>query len=242
MTVKDSRFVIELYKEFWVKFSNVIRSDLKGLVYPTSQEPFNFTMQGELREGQCVKMVKPICFRKLDCKKPTPSVDVVVEYEDKIKKIGNKIRIIESKSVVSYFFGGIEKKPISFQSIRFDYHPYEPGCMQSGDPLFHAQFHPDDIMKDTLPEFMKKHWQYSKTVIEPQNYMHVRIPTSRMLLPDILCFIVADHLRDKVHNLIDETRGIIIKFADIIGNNDFNIQKYYHYSSTHKWYCKPSKS
>jgi hypothetical protein len=144
------------------------------------------------------------------------------------------IKIVGACSTVIYFIGGIKAKEPP-QVFRFEYHPHVG--QESGDPLFHMQMHNDYVQRDFLPEVIRKGWCYNNTSEPPQSFNHIRVPTARMLFPEILYFLIADHWRAIVHELVKETKPIIEELNSLVYDSDLAGTEFWDHISASNWYC-----
>lgn len=141
--------------------------------------------------------------------------------------------ITSSNGAVLYFLGGVGSSP-PVQIVRFE---YDPSCgMDDGDPLFHAQLGSKTmIYRQSLPELLQKRWKYQGDQ-RSANDSHVRIPTPRMLLPDLLCFIVADHLRGLVHKVVERTREPLTQLTKLVCDESYLGREFWNHIPAPNWY------
>jgi hypothetical protein len=108
--------------------------------------------------------------------------------------------------------------------------------MDDGDPLFHAQLGSKTMIdKKSLPELLQKRWKYQGHQ-RSANDSHVRIPTPRMLLPDLLCFIVADHLRGLVHKVVEKTRQPLAELTKVVCDESYLGREFWNHIPAPNWY------
>jgi len=224
--------IVRVYRDFYACFCRIVQ----GLtVVPNHNAALGF------RPSQStLSLSSPICLISWPCAKdPSNNVDIVVNYQMTLAQQGTKnvCPIESSKASVLYFLGGIEKRP-SVHILRFDYHPSIG--MNDGDPLFHAQIGGKmDLSPKCLPKHLQDRWRYGdkpKSVIES----HVHIPTPRMLLPDLLCFIVADHLRCRVHDLVEDARRPLEALAKLVSDDSYRGLVFWAQISASNWYRRSS--
>ncbi len=230
------RRIISVFQEFYDKFCRVVPQN-HILIPRHNGTILRFDEAGQLDAGKQLSLHNPIFFRDWPCKKYSGRVvDIVLDYRMVVRKTGGSaVRIVESSALVAYFAGGLAaEQPV--QVFRFDYHP-KVG-LQAGDPLFHLQFDSTPVSKDCLPVRMRRHWPYQNSEVKPQFVSHVRVPTARMLLPDLLCFIVADHLRDGlVHILVKKAEDTMGKVAGFICDDSLVTRQFWDSVPASNWYC-----
>jgi hypothetical protein len=57
-----------------------------------------------------------------------------------------------------------------------------------------------------------------------------------MLLPDLLCFIVADHLRDRVHEVLERTRGTLTQLTRLVCDDSYLGREFWNHIPAPNWY------
>jgi hypothetical protein len=225
-----------LCQKFWTTFCKIIGTG--HLIYPAHNEGgLRFLRETINSSTKRVWLENPICLQSWPCKgHPSNTVDIVICYEMTVT-VGAQIprcRIVESKAQVVYFLGGVRANPLEVQVFRFDYHPRTG--LSEGDPLFHLQLGDKKLItKALLPPPLRKSWT------RPQHHVsapgsHVRVPTARMLLPDVLCYLVADHLRGEVHDLVDKTRPTVTHLTDLVTDIAIAEKRFYQFTTATKWY------
>ncbi len=219
--------IVNLYQQFWAGFRLIV-GDRR--VVPSQGASLAFE-----QTGSTFLLSSPIGLISWPCRKdPSNKVDIVVKYQmTVVRKPRGVHHITSSNGAVFYFLGGIGSSP-PVQVVRFE---YEPSCgMDDGDPLFHAQLGSKTrICMQSLPELLQKRWKYQGHQ-RAANDSHVRIPTPRMLLPDLLCFIVADHLRGRVHDVIERTRGTLAQLTKLVCDDSYLGREFWNHIPTPNWY------
>lgn len=219
--------IVRAYLDFWAGFCNIVQGHT---VVPSHNAPLPLK-----EDGRRVFLSSPIALISWPCKKdPSGTIDIVVYYEMTVEQIARRVqRITSSKAYVLYFHGGIGTSPL-VQILRFE---YEPACgMDDGDPLFHVQLGGKRVIsRNQLPELLQRRWTYRNQPISAIE-SHVHIPTPRMLLPDLLCFIVADHLRGRVHDLVDHTRRTIAELSSIVCDESYARPEFWDQIPAPNWY------
>ena len=231
--------LIDLFHDFYNKFRLVVPRNYK--FFPEHNESIIFKPYGQIETGQELRLGSYICFQNWPCRKdPDRVVDIILDYKTTVTRVGKRsFRVMESQAFIAYFSTGTTVKQ-RLPGLRFDYHP-QTG-LEAGDPLFHLQFDGWSIDQDRLPVGMKKRWSSGELPLkpDPEFLSHVRVPTPRMLLPDLLCFIVADHLRGEkglVHALVKETKDTLKKVTDLVCDVSIRPDEFWDHSATPNWYC-----
>lgn len=224
----------QLCEEFWTAFCRLIGH--QHLVYPQHNEGgIRFSRHAKNPTLQDISLKEPICLLSWPCKRAgSGRIDIVLDYTMTVQIPHGKITRSEAR--VIYFPGGIAASP-DVEVFRFDYHP-ETG-LPAGDPVFHLQFNDNaPITEQQLPPHLRVRWRY-KQPPQPALNTHVRIPTSRMLLPDILCCLVADHLRGQtcnVHKLVAKTQRTVADLTKLVTDTGIAERRFWQYTAATKWY------
>jgi hypothetical protein len=217
--------IINLYQKFWMGFHVIIRD---RRVVPTATLAFK-------QIGGTFILSSPIGLISWPCRKdPSNKVDIVVEYQMTVVQHPKGVHHVKSSTgTVLYFLGGIGSRP-PVQIVRFE---HDPSCgMDDGDPLFHAQLgSKTGISIQILPEVLQKRWKYQNHQ-KSSNDSHVRIPTPRMLLPDLLCFIVADHLRGRVHAVVEKTSESLTQLTKLVCDESYMGREFWNHIPAPNWY------
>jgi len=219
--------IVDKYQDFWAHFCRVVRGHT---VVPSHNAQLTFK-----QIGSTLSLSSPIALISWPCKKdPSGTIDIIVYYEMTVAQITKKVqRIASSKACVFYFHGGVDSSP-SAQILRFE---YEPAIgMDNGDPLFHVQLGGKTVInRKNLPEPLQSRWPYRD---QPKSAItsYVHIPTPRMLLPDLMCFIVADYLRDRVHDLVKNARTTLSDLTGLVCDESYAALEFWNQIPVSNWY------
>jgi hypothetical protein len=219
--------IVRMYQDFWAHFCRIVHGNT---VLPSHNAQLTFK-----QIGSKLSLSTPIALISWPCEKdPSGTVDIIVYYEMTVDQITTRIqRVASSKACVFYFHGGVASSP-SAQILRFEYEPTRG--MNDGDPLFHAQLGGKKIIiREDLPEPLQSRWPYSD---QPKSAItsYVHIPTPRMLLPDLLCLIVADYLRDRVHDLVKDARAPLSDLTGMVCDELYAGLEFWNQIPVSNWY------
>lgn len=201
------------YSEFWLKFQKVVR----GLSAPCQcfpQSDLRLKPKDGCTGGNHVFVLKePILLKGMECPSGSGLLDAIIEYEEHFDASSYDVPVRASVSV-HYFHRepGIQWASKQLYSLRFDYHPQVGGG--DGDPITHVQMDASPP-NECPPAYAKVIRQDSDARLVPSFKIFSRshIPTPRMPLPAVLCFLMSDHYRKEVRTVIKETRDILTKIS-----------------------------
>jgi hypothetical protein len=229
--------VVKLLNKFWERFKVVIKDHT---ISP--RDILTMFKSSETETGyEKISLINKICFTDWPCDKYTGGqINIVIDYCLILKKNEKQAQKVFRSCAEILFFPNESNCDLNAFFLRFDYHPWEGS--DDGDPLFHVQM--DSKPKDIswLPEPILKKWPTTCSIIKSQLKNYIRIPTPRMFFPDLMYFIVADHLRSSVHELIRHTKDIVTEFDKIMYDESIRKEKkFWEIVQCANWYQKLNK-
>lgn len=219
--------IVGMYQDFWAHFCRIVHGHT---VFPSHNAQLTFK-----EIGSKLSLSRPIALISWPCEKgPGGTIDIIVYYEMTLAQITNKIqRIASSEACVFYFHGGIDSRPPA-QILRFEYEPARG--MDDGDPLFHVHLGGETvIVRENLPVPLQSRWPDE---YQPESAVtsYVRIPTPRMLLPDLMYFIVADYLRGRVHDLVKNVGTTLSDLTGMVSDESYAALDFWNQIPASNWY------
>jgi len=215
--------IVSLLNNFWNRFCLIIKD---CLVYP--RKSIMFKSNDNCNGFEKIVLTEKIGFPDWPSKKyPEGKINIAKQNKKKQK-------IYASCAEILFFPNSLNDNLKAFL-LRFDYHPWEGSG--AGDPLFHVQMNSKPLPLSWLPESLQKKWPSDCPEIESKYINYLRIPTPRMLFPDLIYFLVADHLRKVVHNLVSGTNEYFKEFKKYMHDEDMGIEnKFWDFNHTAYWY------
>jgi hypothetical protein len=195
-----------LYSQFWEKFRLVTRG--RCLCYPDAQLTFESRKNSQNVQVHTLKEL--ILLKGLPTRCVGESVDAIVDFEEYYNTRNLQLPLRTSVSV--FYFSrkaADQRRATPLYGLRFDYAP-ETGKLD-GDPIMHVQITTDQPRSRPRPYQdveMANFLNPQDPIVQALKMSH--IPSPRMPLPGVLCFLVADHLREGVvHQLIGQAHAIL---------------------------------